>query len=373
MLLKRLFASVIWIALLAVQSTVAQTMYVLTESWYVHTIDMQNLEEVDSFEVIQPNPPLLEERCIMDLAEFVPEKNLLFVSNTCGGPIEGAPPALKVMKVDLSTKLSTVFFRDQELTTGPVLGSLMPESGDYYYDIEDDLLYAHYYETVFVLDKDGQKVKTFEDVPDLPAHRSYPRYGKKIYSLGAKSLDEFDLTTCKERKVLTNLPWIGGDPYAVGTKKFSSRTSTSADILIADRKTYRLSIDINPIEPDQWTIQQQEQWWYMVDGQRTEDIKGYKRFDGELLTITPGQGDLRFWVFDPSQGPDMPLVYLVNLPPPSRGMYNPVAYLVPGTNMVVAMYTGDTLRFQLVVLDASTGQQLKVFDMYGGLAAVLFN
>lgn len=368
------------LSILTVWAGKAQTMYVLTESWKAFVIDIPSLQVVDSFEIVQEPPPLLEERGQMDFAEFVPEKNVLFVSNTTGGSRAG-PPGLKAMKVDLSTKISTVFFRDQYLTTGPVLGSLMPSAGDYYYDIEDKFLYAHYYSTVFVLDDNGNIVNTFNNVPWLALDPSYPRFGKKVYRSGAESLAEFDLTTCKERKVLTNLPWVGGDPYAGGTEKFLSQTSTTADILIADRKTYRLSVDKSDDAP--WTIREQEQWFYMVEGQQLGDVAGYKRFDGQLLTVTPGQGDLKFWVFNPTQGPNMPLVYLVNLlpphimwhgvPDPPREMYNPVAQLVPGTNKVVASYTGDTFdRFRLVVLDATTGEQLKVFDMYGGLAALLF-
>jgi len=55
-------------------------------------------------------------------------------------------------------------------------------------------------------------------------------------------------------------------------------------------------------------------------------------------------------------------------------MMNPVAQLLPGTNKVVASYGGGKRfdRFRLVVFNAQTGEQLKIFDMYGGLAAMLF-
>lgn len=370
-------------AVLTLNSAESQTMYVLNQIWEVTKIDMQALTEVDSFEIIQQPPPLLEERGEMGFAEFVPAKNLLFVSNTEGGPTEGGPPGLKIMKVDLTTKTSAVFFRDQPDVPGS--GTLMDDAGDYYYDTDDDFLYAHYYDIVYVLDKDGQIKNRFQDVPELALDQSYPRFGKKVYSLGAESLVEFDLTTCTERNVLTNLPWIGGDPYAVGTKKFFSQSETEADILIADRKTYRLNVHkSDPAGSDQWTINDQVQWFYVIDGEPSGDIPGYKRFDGELLTITPGQGDLTFWVFDPSKGPDMPLVYRVSMLPPHiiwhgvpdqpENKADPVARLVPGTNKVVATYGGLRRfdRFRLVVLDAATGKQLKIFDMYGGLAGLLF-
>ncbi len=367
--------------ILSLELCLSQRIYVLNQIWEVTVVDMQTLTEVDSFEIIQQPPPLVDERGEMGFAEFVPEKNLLFVSNTEGGV--GESPGLKIMKVNLMTRMSSVFFRDQpDVQEGR---TLMPSAGDYYYDTDNDFLYAHYDEIVYVLDKDGNIKNTFPDVPWLDIDESYPRYGSKVYRLGAGTLDEFDLTTCTERKVLTNLPWIGGDPFATGVTRFFSQTETEADILIADRKTYRLRVDkSSPPGPAQWSIREQEQWWYMVNGERLGDIPGYKRFDGELLTITPGQGDLTFWVFDPAEGPNMPLVYRLFLPPPHiiwhgvpdapQEKSDPVARLVAGTNKVVATYGGMKRfgRFRLVVLNAATGEQLKIFDMYGGLAALLF-
>ncbi len=80
----------------------------------------------------------------------------------------------------------------------------------------------------------------------------------------------------------------------------------------------------------------------------------------------------------------MPLVYHIGMSPayflwhgvpdaPGE-IVNPVARLVPGTNKIVAAYSGGKMydRFRLVVINAETGEQLKIFDLYGGLAALLF-
>jgi hypothetical protein len=304
------FCALFVCSLFALGSVRAQTVYVLTESWEVIVVDMQKLEYSDRFEIVQSPPPLIEERVEMNFGEYVPGKNLLFVSNKEGGV--GDIPGLKIMKVDLKTKISTVFFRDQPDVPGS--GTLMPDAGDYYYDVQDDLLYAHYYDIVYVLDKNGNIKNTFQDVPWLALSRKYPRFGKKVYKKGAGSLIEFDLTTCTEKKVLTDLPWIGGDPFASGAMKFLSQTSEEAEILIADRKTKLLHVNkSDPTGADQWTIRREESWAYVVNEEKLVDIPGYKRFDGELLTVTPRQGDLTFWAFEPT-GPDMQLIYRVTLP-----------------------------------------------------------
>lgn len=393
MLLKRRLTFIVLITLGVGCINAQPKIYVVSQNWYVSIVDVEQLEIVDDFEIVDPRSPPFEPRVFATSPLLVPNLDLLFVSNEARTyPLSYTGGALKIMKVDLKNKVSEPYFLDPQVPLNSP--NLVEEPGTLYFDSENNLLYACYDlepPTTYVIDFNGNIRNVIKPSEGCPV-QGRPRFGNKLYSLGKNRVSELDLTNMKRKVVLTQLAHVGGTPFTGGDLWFISQDETSADLLIADRKTKRYQIRKPlPGEPDLWTIVSEEDYLFDVNGQTTDDIAGYKKFVGQLLTIRPPSplSDptpevYKFWVFDATRNP-MPVVYEVTLPSAEqvwegdpdapRDPFGPTPYLVPGTNVVAALYTGlgDWRPVKLLLVDAATGKKLKEFRLHAGIAGVAFS
>lgn len=381
---------------LAFPATAQNFVYVVSEKWEVTKIKLNPPEVVDTFEIIPPGP--LEIRHGLGSILYVPEWNSLFVGNySAGFNPAGAPPELKIMKVDLSKKISTPFFYDQEILLEGEPPSLVLDPGEFYYSTASDLLYVCYeYPSIaYILDRNGEIKRAYTE-PEVCPGGNPPPFQNKVYGLATGtaspggSIYELDLTTLSSRTVLDNLAYVGGDPYSSADLWFISQDEKNADFIIADKKTKRYQVEKpQPPDPPLWRIVSEEEYSYDIRGRRYDDVAGYKEFVNHYLTIDPfdtSSGPYTFWVFDATQNP-MPLVYEVSVPkiseawtdiPPDErpnNLYPPTVDFVPdaGRPVVIAQYTskrGHPCKF--LILDAQTSQVRGNFYIRGGIAGVFF-
>jgi hypothetical protein len=359
--------------------------YVISDDWYLTIIDAQTFEVVDDFEIVDPRATPLETRTLAESPLLVPDKDLLFVGNTAGAlPQNYSGGGLKIMKVDLKSRLSSPYFLDPP---GPPPG-LMGDYGNFYYDAENNIVYACYGLITYAIDLNGNITQEYPSPEGCPV-QGHPRFGNKLYSLGKNRMSELNLADMKRRVVLKDLEYVGGTPFTGGDLWFISQDERNADLIIADRKTKRYQIEKPlPPEPAQWKILSEEDYSYDVHGEILDDVAGYKKFVGELLTIRPPSSitepppeEYKFWVFDATRDP-MPVLYEVNLPSAEqvwdgdpnapRDPFGPTPYLIPGTGRIAALYTGlgDWRPVKLLIVDASTGEKLKEFNLHAGIAGV---
>ncbi len=352
--------------------------YVVSQNWFVTIVDVSALKIVDDFEIIQSPVPPLDPRTAAVSPLLVTQNELLFVGNIARAlPQNYTAGCLKIMKVDLRTKLSTPYFLDPPAQGQP---NLMGDGGTLYFDSGSALVYACYADrpATYAIDLNGHVQQQYTSPEGCP-RQGLPRYGSKIYSLDLKRLDELDFLSLTWTTVLGGLAFVGGSPYRGGDLKFFNYTQNEATVLIADSGavSYNVRKDLVP-----WIINSQTQCTFVYDGTEALDVAGYKKFVGDYLTVF--DGDVTFWVFDPSRVPTISLVYKVTLPSAQQVWqgdaeapqepFGPAPYLVPGTNIVAAFYSGlgDWRPVKLLLVNASTGATLKQFKLHAGIAGIAF-